>query len=140
MTNLGKSAYFLGMKFTSSLEAMSLHHKKYASEVLRRFNMASCNPLVTLVELKAKIEKSIEKDVDVTLFKQIVGSLRYLCNSRLDICYGVGLISKLMDDPRKPHMVVAKRIMRYFQGTLEFGVLFPDKMQQEKSMLIGYLD
>ena len=45
-----------------------------------------------------------------------------------------------MDDARKPHMVVAKRIMRYLQGTLEFGVLFPDKMQQEKSMLIGYLD
>jgi len=111
MRNLGKLSYFLGMEFTITSKGMVLHQKKYGSE---------------------------EKVVDVTFFKQIVGSLRYLCNSRLDICYGVGLISRFMDGPRKQRMVDAKRIMRYLQGTLEFGVLFPNKMQQEKSMLIGY--
>ena len=59
------------------------------SEVLRRFNMGSCNPTVTPIKVNAKIEKSIEEVVDMTLFKKIVGYLRYLCNRRPDMCYGV---------------------------------------------------
>ncbi|RDX90049.1 hypothetical protein CR513_28134, partial [Mucuna pruriens] len=35
-----------------------------------------------------------------------------------------------MDDPRKPHLAVAKGIIRYLQGTLEYGVLFLNKMKQ----------
>ena len=35
------------------------------------------------VEPNVKLEKNVEEEkVDVTLFKQIVGSMRYLCNSR----------------------------------------------------------
>lgn len=32
-----------------------------------------------------------------------------------------------MDRPRLPHLLAAKRIMRYVKGTLDFGVLFPDQ-------------
>lgn len=42
-----------------------------------------------------KLEKHGEEDqVDITLSKQIVGSLRYVCNSRPDKGFSVGLISK----------------------------------------------
>ena len=51
--------------------------------------MGSCNPTVTPIKVNAKIEKSIEEVVDMTLFKKIVGYLRYLCNRRPDMCYRV---------------------------------------------------
>jgi hypothetical protein len=41
-----------------------------------------------------------EEKVDPTTFKQIVGSLRYMYNSRLDIYYAIDLISRFMEDPR----------------------------------------
>ena len=74
------------------------------------------------------------------MFRQIVGSLRYLCNSRPDICYSVSVISKFMHDPRKPHLIAAKRILRYVKGTMEYGLLFPYGAKSEVNELIGYSD
>lgn len=45
-----------------------------------------------------------------------------------------------MESPRKPHLLAAKRIIRYVKGTLEYGLLFPTKIREEKADLIGYLD
>lgn len=98
--------------------------------MLKKYDMINCNPTVTPVEVNLKLEKGgDEKAVDATVFKQMVGSLRYICNSRLDISYGVGLVSRFMDDPRHSHLVAIKRILRYLKGTLEFGVLFPNEVK-----------
>ncbi|KAK2374044.1 secreted RxLR effector protein [Trifolium repens] len=78
--------------------------------------------------------------VDSTMFRQMVGSLRYLCNSRPDICYSVSVISKFMHDPRKPHLVATKRIFRYIKGTVDFGLLFPIGRSSEACEFIGYSD
>ena len=72
------------------------------------------------------------------MFRQIVGSLRYLCNSRPDICYSMSVIRKFMHDPRKPHLIAAKRILRYVKGTMKYGLLFPYGAKSEVNELIGY--
>ncbi|RDY09418.1 putative mitochondrial protein, partial [Mucuna pruriens] len=112
MTNLGKMSYFLGMKFTGTFEGIVLHQRKYVSKVFKRFNMTGGSSEQHLLKMNMKLESNDEEVVDDTLFKQSVGSLRYLSNSRLNIRYRVGLIRKFMDEPRKLHLVVAKRIMR----------------------------
>ncbi|RDY08728.1 hypothetical protein CR513_07007, partial [Mucuna pruriens] len=104
--------------FIGTSKGIMLHQRKYVSEVLRRFNMIGCNSAAAPIEMNVKLEKNSEEVVDKTLFKQIVGCLRYFCNSKPGICYGVGLINNFMDNPRKPHWVAAKRIMKYLQGTL----------------------
>nr|KYP63658.1 Copia protein [Cajanus cajan] len=73
-------------------------------------------------------EKNISrKFVDGTLYKQIVGSLGFLCNSRPNICFEVGLVSRFMSDPRVSHMVATKRTIRYLKGTQKYGLLFPNR-------------
>ena len=81
--------------------------------------------------------KNDEKEVDPTLFKQIVGSLRYLCHTRPDIAYGVGLISRYMVKPTTSHLVAAKRIMRYVKGTSSYDIQYSKNQSGE---LIGYSD
>jgi len=78
-----------------------------------------------------------EKEVDPTLFKQIVGSLRYLCHTRPDIAYGVGLISRYMVKPTTSHLVAAKRIMRYVKGTSSYGIQYSKNQNGE---IVGYSD
>jgi hypothetical protein len=73
---------------------------------------------------------SEEKQVDPTLYKQIVGSLRYRCNSRPDICFAVGTVSRFMSNPRTSHSLAAKRILRYLKGKMELGLLFLKKNNQ----------
>jgi hypothetical protein len=45
-----------------------------------------------------------------------------------------------MHDPRKPHLIAAKRILRYLRGTLEHGLLFPNCTHGEGCALVGYSD
>ncbi|RDX98796.1 hypothetical protein CR513_18244, partial [Mucuna pruriens] len=68
----------------------------------------------------------------------IIGSLRFLCNNRPDISYGIGLLSRFMDNPQAPHMTAAKHILRYLKGTSDIGLLFPIGNDQNRSCIEAY--
>jgi len=79
--------------------------------------MEECNEaIITVLSGVKLIEENEAKVVDGTLYKQIVGSLRFLCNSRPDLSYGVGMISRFMQDLRTPHLAVVKHILRYLKA------------------------
>ena len=48
----------------------------------------------------------------------------YLVNTRPDICYVVHALSQFMCEPKEIHLVVVKHIMRYLQGTLNYGLKY----------------
>ena len=77
------------------------------------------------------------KNVDLTLYKSIVGSLMYLTATRPDIMYTVSLISRFMETPKETHWQANKRILRYVNGAKEYGVLYSTS---DKFKLIGYTD
>lgn len=86
MLDLGNLSYFIGMEFQNTKKGMMLHQRKYVKEILKRFRMDQSNPASSLVETNLKLEKHGKEDiVNEILFKQIVGSQRYVCNSRPDI-------------------------------------------------------
>ena len=130
MIGLGELAYFLGIEFVQTGRGIILHQKRYIHEVFKRFNKVDYNIAPTPLEANIKLVKDeAEKPVDNTLFKQSVGSLRYVCNCRLDISYGVCLVSRFMKDPKKSHLVATLRILRYLKGISDYGVLFPKKVK-----------
>lgn len=103
--------------------------------------MENCNEAVTPLESNCKLQLIESKNgVDSTLYKQIVGSLRFVCNGRPDIAFGVGLVSRFMTDPRISHMTAAKRILRYLKGTLDFGLLFPKSKEKLLAEVAAYSD
>jgi hypothetical protein len=53
----------------------------------------------------------------------LVEALQYLTFTRPDISYAVQQVCLHMHDPREPHLTAAKRILRYLQGTLDYGLL-----------------
>ena len=140
MSDLGKLSYFLGMEFLTTSKGIIIHKRKYATDVLKRFSMIECNLATTLAKVNLKLDATSDDDeeVDPTLFKQLIGCLRYLCNSRTNIALSIGLVSRYMSKPRKSHLMAAKRILRYINDTLEYGVLFSSKLVQQKNELIGY--
>ena len=77
-----------------SLEGLFLNQGKYAVEILKRFDMLDCKSMATPMDTNLKLlsDKSSEL-VDMTQYKHIIGSLMYLMNTRLDICFVVNTLS-----------------------------------------------
>jgi len=50
-----------------------------------------------------KLHASDSSLVDPTLFRQLIGSLMYLVNTRPDICFSVNTLNKFMVEPRRVH-------------------------------------
>jgi hypothetical protein len=98
---------------------------KCAVEILRRFRMMECRPMYTpLVTNWRKIDASNSKTVDSTVYHQLIGSLMYLVNTRLDISFAVNSLSQFMVDPRRVHWIASKHVLHYLRGTMEYGLLY----------------
>jgi hypothetical protein len=94
MKDLGPMHYFLGLEVWQSPENIFLNQGKYAVEILKRFDMLECKSMNTPMEtnLKLLVDTLLEL-VDVTLYRQIIGSLMYLTNTKPDIFFVVNTLS-----------------------------------------------
>lgn len=111
-----------------------MHQKKYVQDILKRFNISYCNVASTPLETRAKLKNETDdKFISATLYKKIIGSLRYLYNTMLDICQNVGLLSRFIEKPQECHLITVKRVLRYIKGMIGHGVLMP---RQKKSSTI----
>ncbi len=45
---------------------------------------------------------------------------------RLDLAYVVSVLSQFMTQPHENHWLAAKGVLRYLQGTSNFGILYSD--------------
>jgi hypothetical protein len=123
MKYLGLMHYFLGLEVWQSLEKIFLNQGKYAVEILKRFDMLECKSMNTPMETKLKLLVDTSSElVDATLYRQIIGSLMYLKNTKPYICFTMNILSQFLVEPRRVHIVATKHVMRYLKGTLDFGL------------------
>jgi hypothetical protein len=102
---------------------------------LKKVDMLKCKSMYTPMETKLKLMVDTSSElVDATLYKQIIGSVMYLTNTRVDICFA---LSQFLVEPRYVHIVSAKHMMRYFKGTLDFGLYYT---RDHDFRLSGYTD
>ncbi|KAH7433075.1 hypothetical protein KP509_07G054000 [Ceratopteris richardii] len=87
--------------------------------------MMDCKPTSTPMEVNHKLSMDDNMpDVDAKKYRKLVGSLIFLCNTRPDICYAVGVLSRFSNKPKESHWNAGMRILRYIAGTLDFGILY----------------
>jgi hypothetical protein len=97
MKDLGLMHYFLGLEVWQSPEKIFLNQGKYAVEILKRFDMLECKSMNTPMETKLKLLVDTSSElVDVTLNRQIIGSMMYLMNTRPDICFDVNTLNQYL--------------------------------------------
>ena len=76
--------------------------------------------------------------MDVTLYRSLIGSLRYLLHMRSDMIYLVNILSRYMVNPTSNHWTSTKRVLRYLKGIIEFGLIYEKFMKYLK--VISYSD
>ena len=125
MFDLGLMKFFLGVEVQQSESGIFKSQSKYASAVLKRFNVSNCKVAPTPVITCLKLSKNDDGlTVDPTLFKRLVGSLMYLTATRTYIMYGASLISIFMESPKDSHQQEGKIILRYVCGTKDLGIMY----------------
>ncbi|PNX91753.1 hypothetical protein L195_g047887, partial [Trifolium pratense] len=120
LKDLGSLHYFLGIEVSRDEGGMYLRQTKYISDLLRKFNMENVSTCPTPMVTGKQFIAGGEPLKNPSLFRQAIGGLQYLVNTRPDIAYSVNKLSQYMCSPTVHHWQGIKRILRYLQGTKNY--------------------
>ena len=138
MSDLGLLRYYLGLEVNQDGCCITITQTAYATKMLERAGMKDCYAVHAPMEARLKLSKdSSEKAVDATLYRSIIGSLRYLVHTRPDITFVVGYLSRFMEAPASDHLAAVKHLLRYIAGTLTHGCVY---RRGDGESLVGYSD
>ncbi|GJV51486.1 putative ribonuclease H-like domain-containing protein [Tanacetum coccineum] len=89
---------------------------KYMADILKKFDFVTMKTASTPIKTnKALLKDEEAEDVDVHLYKSMIGSLMYLTASRPDIMFAVCACARFQVTPKVSHLHVVKRIFRYLK-------------------------
>jgi hypothetical protein len=138
MSDLGLLSYYLGMEVKQKPRAITVCQSSYAKKIIEMCGMKGCNPVDTPMEQHVKfLPGKPESVINATKFRSVVGSMRYLVNTRPDRAYSIGMVSRFMESPNAKHWSAIKRNIRYIAGTTDLGCKY---VKGENSELLGYSD
>ncbi|GKC80882.1 putative ribonuclease H-like domain-containing protein, partial [Tanacetum coccineum] len=113
----------LGVEFE---QMMHQNQDKYVANILKKFDFVTVKTASTLIETNKALFKDEEaKDVDVHLYRLMIGSLMYLTASRLDIMFAVCACVRFQVTPKVSHLNAVKRIFIYLKGQPKLGLWYP---------------
>lgn len=128
---------FLGMVMQTET-SIFIHQKKYASSLLNKFGLQNCKPVSIPFVRSDKLRKEDGSGhANESQYRKIVGSLLYLIATRPDIMFAASLLVSFMHCLSNKHFETAKRVLRYIQETLDFGLEY---LKGKNAMLVGYCD
>jgi len=140
ISDLGLLTYYLGIEVKQGVEGITLCQGSYASKILEKAGMLECNACDVPMQAKLKLSRDSDSPrVDATEYRSLVGSLRYLVNTRPDLAFSVGYVSRFMEEPHEDHLAAVKHILRYIAGTRDWGLKYVRK-KGDQPALIGFSD
>ncbi|GJW15491.1 putative ribonuclease H-like domain-containing protein [Tanacetum coccineum] len=88
MSSAGELTFFLGLQVTQKVDGIFISQDKYVDEILKKFGFSTVKTASTPMETSKPLMKDENaEDVDVHLYRSMIGSLIYLTSSRPDIIY-----------------------------------------------------
>ena len=125
MCMVGELNYFLGLQVKQQKDEIFISQEKYAKNLVKRFGLDSKKHASTPMSSSIKLSSDpIGMEVDLTLYKSIIGSLLYLTTSRPDISFSVGICARFQAAPKESHMTAIKRIIRHVNGTSNYEIWY----------------
>nr|GEZ03711.1 hypothetical protein [Tanacetum cinerariifolium] len=121
MSAMGELNFFLGMQVLQKEDGIFLSQDKYVGDILKKFRYSDVRSSNTPMDKEYPWGKDgTGKDVDLHLYRSMIGSLMYLTASRPDIMFAV-----------------FKRIFRYLKGHPKLGLWYPKEYPFD---LVAYSD
>ncbi|GJV35317.1 putative ribonuclease H-like domain-containing protein [Tanacetum coccineum] len=113
MSSIGELTFFLGLQVKQKKDGIFISQEKYVTEILKKFGFTDVKTESTPMETQKPLLKDENgKEVDVHLYRSMIGSLMYLTSSRPDIMFAVCACARYQVNPKVSHLHAVKRIFR----------------------------
>ncbi|GKC51022.1 putative ribonuclease H-like domain-containing protein [Tanacetum coccineum] len=138
MSSMGELTFFLRLQVKQKEDEIFISQDKYVTEILKKFSFTDVKTASTPMETQKPLLKDEDgEEVDVHLYRLMIGSLMYLTSSRPDIMFVVCACARYQVNPKVSHLHDVKRIFRYLKGQPKLGLWYPKDSPFD---LVAYTD
>ncbi|GKE18121.1 putative ribonuclease H-like domain-containing protein [Tanacetum coccineum] len=138
MSSMGELTFFLGVQVKQKEDGIFISQDKYVTEILKKFGFTDVKTASTPMETQKLLLKDKDgEEVDVHLYRSMIGSLMYLTSSRPDIMFLVCACVRYQVNPEISHLHAVKRIFRYLKGQPKLGLWY---LKDSPFDLVAYTD
>ncbi|GJR94605.1 putative ribonuclease H-like domain-containing protein [Tanacetum coccineum] len=124
-SSMGELTFFLGLQVQQKKDGLFISQDKYVGEILKKFRFAEVKTASTPIETQKPLLKDEDgEEVDVHMYRSMIGSLMYLTSSRPDIMFVVCACARYQVNPKVSHLYAVKRIFRYLKGQPKLGLWY----------------
>nr|GEV22807.1 hypothetical protein [Tanacetum cinerariifolium] len=113
MSSIGELTFFLGLQVKQKDDGIFISQNKYVAKILRKFGLTDGKSASTPIDTEKPLLKDHDgENVDVHIYRSMIGSLMYLTSSRIDIMFAICACARFQVTPKVSHLHVVKRIFR----------------------------
>ncbi|GKB43245.1 putative ribonuclease H-like domain-containing protein [Tanacetum coccineum] len=133
-----EAEYVAALSCFGQEDGIFISQDKYVTEILKKFGFTDVKTASTPMETQKPLLKDEDgEEVDVHLYRSMIGSLMYLTSSRPDIMFAVCACARYQVNPKVSHLHAVKRIFRYLKGQPKLGLWYPKDSPFD---LVAYTD
>ncbi|GJU93944.1 putative ribonuclease H-like domain-containing protein [Tanacetum coccineum] len=138
MSSMGELTFFLGLQVKQKKDGIFISQDKYVAEILKKFGFTKDKTASTPMETQKPLLKDEDgEEVDVHMYRSMIGLLMYLTSSRPDIMFAVCACARYQVNPKVSHLHAMKRIFRYLKGQPKLGLWY---LKDSPFDLVAYTD
>ncbi|GKE77676.1 uncharacterized mitochondrial protein-like protein [Tanacetum coccineum] len=135
---MGELTFFLGLQVKQKKDGIFISQDIYVAEILKKFRFTEVKTTSTPMETQKPLLKDEDgEEVDVHMYRSMIGSLMYLTSSRPDIMFAVCAYARYQVNLKVSHLHAVKRIFRYLKGQPKLGLWYPKDSPFD---LVAYTD
>nr|GEW11438.1 putative ribonuclease H-like domain-containing protein [Tanacetum cinerariifolium] len=113
MISMGELTFFLELKVKQKQDGIFISKDKYVAEILKKYAFLKVKNASTPMETQKSLLKDEDgEEVDVHMYRSMIGSLMYLTSSWPDIMFVVCACARYQVTPKVSHLHAVKRNFR----------------------------
>ncbi|GJR42555.1 putative ribonuclease H-like domain-containing protein, partial [Tanacetum coccineum] len=125
MSSMGELTFFLGLQVKQKEDGIFISQDKYVTKILKKFGFTDVKTASTSMETQKPLLKDEDgEEMDVYLYRSMIGSLMYLTSSRPNIMFVVCACARYQVNPKVTHLHAVKRIFRDLKGQPKLGLWY----------------
>ncbi|GJQ96291.1 retrovirus-related pol polyprotein from transposon TNT 1-94 [Tanacetum coccineum] len=109
MSYMGELTFFLGLQVQQKKDGIFISQDKYVGEILKKFRFTKVKTASTPMETqKPLLKDEYGEEMDVHMYRSMIGSLMYLTSLRPDIMFVVCAYARYQVNPKVSHFHAVK--------------------------------